>query len=434
MKILILYNSTQTYTNTLFEHLASFTVHSSHRFFYTHADSVSELNVGCNAFDAIGIHYSVRLPFDQVSSSVAQFFDTYKGLKFLFIQDEYDFTCRAWHWIRKLGINLVFTVVPEPAIEIVYPKAEFPNTRFVTNLTGYVPQNLPSTHELPLPSERTLIIGYRGRPLPIRYGQLGIEKIKVGQIVKEYCDQQDIKNDIAWNEEARIYGPKWYDFVVSCRAMLGSDSGSNVFDWDGTLNQVIKRYRSDNPGASKEDVLRDIVHPREIHGLMNQISPRIFEAIASLTVMVLFEGEYSGVIRPGEHFIALKKDGSNLPEVMDLLQDGAYVDAMVERAWRDIIETGNYSYRSFIGMVDKEIERSLSELGYDNKKITNLVDDASPTDLPTSITIYPIRAKAPQLSMEKDLIKQFAIYLWCKLPESGRLLLKPPLKRLIRRD
>jgi len=438
MNILILYNSTQTYTNTVYEHLASFEHYSSHRFFYCHADPVSELNLDLKNFDAIGIHFSIRLPFNQISTSVEKLLKDFVGLKFLFIQDEYDFPQRTWYWIRNLGINLVFTVVPQAGIETVYPKAEFPHTRFVTNLTGYVPEKLPPTQDLPPPSERTLMVGYRGRPLPIRYGQLGIEKISIGQIVKNYCDQYYVRNDIAWSEKARIYGPQWYDFVVSCRSMLGSESGSNVFDWDGTLNKVIEKYRNENPKALDDDVYIDIIRPLEIDGLINQISPKVFEAIASRTVLVLFEGEYSGLIRPGVHFIALKKDGSNLEDVVSLLNNNVYIDAMADRAWNDIIISGKYSYRSFLSMVDQEIERSLSDLQDLEMRFPKIV-----TQNPKPITTHPIRADPPRSSTDtfwntvfgslgtKDFLSRFSIYAWLKLPESARRTLKPVFKRLL---
>lgn len=435
MNVLFLYNSTQTFTNTVYEHLCSFGDYSNHRVFFCHSDSVSELNLNLENFDAVGIHFSIRLPFDQVSDSVEKALKLFSGLKFLFIQDEYDYTHRAWYWIRSLGINLVFTVVPEKGIESVYPKAEFPHTRFVTNLTGYVPEKLPTFQSLLPPSQRTLMVGYRGRPLPIRYGQLGVEKITIGQIVKDYCDAHDIVHDIAWTEDARIYGPKWYEFVRSCRSMLGSESGSNVFDWDGTLNNTIDHHRKEYPRASDEDVYRGIIRPREINGLMNQISPRAFEAIASRTVLVLFEGEYSGAIQPWEHFIALKKDGRNLDDVFRLLRDDHYVDAMADRALHDLIISGNYSYKSFVKVIDRELEQSLQELGDCCKSISRIMHDQL-----TQITTHPIRASPPQMSNYSninslsDFTKRVTFGLWGILPESVRLILKPRLKRIFGRN
>lgn len=477
MNVLILYNSTQTYTNTVYEHLLSLKEHSRHRIFFAHADPVSELNVDLGCFDAVGIHFTIRLPFDQVSPSVARALEAYSGLKFLFIQDEYDYPRRTWSWINRLGMQLVFTVVPEPGISTVYPPSEFSRTRFVSILTGYVPEKLPPLEDLPWPSQRSLMVGYRGRPLPVRYGLLGFEKVAIGAIVKEYCDQTGVVCDIAWSEESRIYGHKWYEFVLSCRSMLGSESGSNVFDWDGNLKDTIEALKLNRPGVDDDTIYRELIAPLEIHGLMNQLSPRVFEAIASRTILVLFEGSYSGVIRPWEHYIPLKKDGSNIAEVMSRLADGDFVDNMADRAWRDVIGSGNYSYKSFVNIVDKEIDYSYNELGCCSKPFKNVAEQsltpittepirANPpkpsTDTIvhaflgsrgatskvvgqplTPITTEPIRANPPKPSTDtifhtfvgsqgaKDLGRRFAIYLWWKLPESVREILKPRLKRLL---
>jgi hypothetical protein len=305
-------------------------------------------------------------------------------------------------------------------------------------LTGYVPEHLPFTQDAPAPSERALIVGYRARHLPIRYGQLGIEKIEIGKMVKHYCDQFGIKTDIAWVEAARIYGSEWYGFISSCRSMLGSESGSNVFDWDGTINRDIDQYRNDNPRSSESDVYNHIVRPREVDGLMNQVSPRVFEAIASRTVLVLFEGEYSGVIRPEEHYISLKKNGSNLNSIFQLLNDNEYIDAMVDRAWLDIIASGKYSYRAFVGMVDKELERSIDDLRYRIKSLPQRFEEPL-----THLTTYPIRANPPRPSTDTiiqtvtgsrgltDLTKRITFYLWLKLPRSIRFILEPSLKQLL---
>ena len=46
------------------------------------------------------------------------------------------------------------------------------------------------------------------------------------------------------------------------------------------------------------------------------ISPRHFEAAAFRICQVLFEGRYSGVLEPMVHYIPLKKDFSNIDEVI----------------------------------------------------------------------------------------------------------------------
>ncbi|EXI69596.1 MAG: hypothetical protein AW08_00089 [Candidatus Accumulibacter adjunctus] len=433
MNILLVYNATQTYTNTVFEHLACFARQSRHRFFFCHADQYSEFSAELSRFAAVGLHYSVRLPFDQVSPSLGKALSEYGGAKFLFIQDEYDHTHRAWHWIKQLGFHLVFTVVPTRQIEKIYPTAEFPGVRFVSNLTGYVPQHLgDAIPHLSPPSQRQLLIGYRGRPLPIRYGQLGIEKVAVGRMVKTYCDVHQISSDISWSEESRIYGPKWYEFMMSCRAMLGSESGSNVFDWDGSLGDRIADFRKEHPATADESVYEKLVRPHEIDGAMNQVSPRVFEAIAFRTVLVLFEGSYSGVVQAGEHFIALRKDGSNLDEVVSRLQDGAYVDAMAERAYRDVIASGKYSYQAFVLMVDEEIQRAVAGMPSDPGRLAAASDRNSLPDQPSSITTSPIRAVITDPAEVPSLARQLGYTLWARLPGNVRSELKPVLKRFIK--
>ncbi len=431
LNILYLYNETQTYTNTVYDHISCFRKYSKHRPFFCHQSEYTNFNLDLSRFDAIAIHYSIRLPFDQISSSAEKALSEFKGLKFLFIQDEYDHTHRAWHWIKALGIQLVFTVVPPNGVEKVYPPSEFPHTRFVSILTGYVPHEFSLPQDLLPPSQRLVTVGYRGNSLPIRYGQLGIEKIQIGSLVKRYCDDHNIKHDISWSAKDRIYGENWYKFIVSCRSMLGCESGSNVFDWDGTLVQRIHQFRKENPTAKDSEIYEKYVKSSEINGIMNQISPRAFECIAAKTVLVLFEGHYSGILKAKQHFIPLKKDGSNIADVIRLLQDDIYVDEMAERAWYDVIVSGHYSYQSFVSLVEKEILASLDTLG--TCKNHSFVMDSN-AESASPVTTWPIRAVLT-LTGEGishgplSRIKHLAIrYLWGNLPESFRLAVKPALK------
>ena len=137
--------------------------------------------------------------------------------------------------------------------------------------------------------------------------------------------------------------------------MLGSESGSNVFDWDGTLQTRIAAYRKQHPRASDRDVYNALIAPLEMPGLMNQVSPRVFEAIACRTPLVLFDGRYSDVFCPDKHFIPLRRDGSNMKDVISRLRGDKEVDAMVERAYADVLASGRFGHRAFVRMVDDEI-------------------------------------------------------------------------------
>ena len=93
---------------------------------------------------------------------------------------------------------------------------------------------------------------------------------------------------------------------------------------------------------------------------MNQISPRVFEAIVMRTALVLYEGEYSGIVEPGRHYFALKKDYSNFDDAVRFVRDPASVHAMTDRAFADIVASGRYGHETLAATFD----RGLDALGY----------------------------------------------------------------------
>src|SRR4051794_39949671 len=150
--------------------------------------------------------------------------------------------------------------------------------------------------------------------------------------MKALCDERGLETDIAWEEDDRIYGDDWFRFLSSCKATLGTESGANVFDDDGSLALRVQRELVANPAASYEEVRAKFLAGREGEVVMNQVSPKIFEAIACRTALVLFEGHYSGVLEPHRHYLPLRKDFSNVDDVLRRLHDDDALEAMTRRA------------------------------------------------------------------------------------------------------
>ena len=113
----------------------------------------------------------------------------------------------------------------------------------------------------------------------------------------------------------------------------------------------------------------------------------------------------------------LKKDGSNLEEVFLLLNNAEYVDAMADRAYRDVIASGNYSYKEFVRFVDGEIESLSNQLS--RTRQARCVDGAAKIRLPelSSITTMPIQALPPTPAQLRSLLRRVAIFTWGKVPE-----------------
>lgn len=360
LNVLMLYDDGSTHVSTITEHLEGFRKHSRHRFFFLPATEFvgladaegAELDLSC--YDAIAIHYSVRVSVPaHLSAGIAAAVAAYHGPKLLFAQDEYDNVETTRRWMERLGIDALFTNVPQESLDFVYPRDRFATVDFIPTLTGYVPED-PALDAFVTPmAERTLRIAYRGRSLPHQYGALGREKYTIGLDMRRLAAERGLAADIEVAEDKRIYGSDWYRFIGSARATLGTESGCNVFDFDGELRKLAR----ENEEMPFEEFAERYLKEHDGLVKMNQISPKIFEAIRLRTALVLFEGEYSGVVRPYEHYIPLKKDYSNLEDVLARLEDIAFLEAMTERAYRDVVATGRYSLRHFVEGVDDYLSR-----------------------------------------------------------------------------
>lgn len=368
LRVAVLYDTGSTHVRTITEHLEAFNRYSKHSITFIPASPIywqHSLNepfcfVDLSIFDAVVVHFSVRLSIrDHLEEGLAQALEKFHGLKLLFIQDEYEGTEIARSWMDRLKFDVVYTCVPQEGLEHVYPTYRFPATEFLPTLTGYVPEDAELERYSKLLSERKLLIGYRGRKLPAVYGELGYEKYRIGVEMKIITGMSGLPVDIEVDDTKRIYGSAWYEFLGSVRATLGTESGANVFDFDGSLRTEISRLTDENPEITFEEISAKVLASHEGQVQMNQISPKIFEAIRLRTALILFEGVYSGVVRPNEHYIPLKKDFSNIDEVLAKLNDDEYISKMTDRAYQDIVASGSYSYKAFVEGVDNDIERRL---------------------------------------------------------------------------
>jgi hypothetical protein len=171
-----------------------------------------------------------------------------------------------------------------------------------------------------------------------------------------------------------------------------------VFDEDGSLRARIDAALAAEPGLSYNAIHERFIGKREGRVRMNQVSPRIFEAIAMGTALILFEGEYSGAVRPWEHYLPLKKDFSNINQVLGKLEELPALEAMTTRARADVIESGKYSYAALVRDFDAYVESRASprsrSIGHVIPIAGHRGDHTGSLDMaPCSATTRPIDAK-----------------------------------------
>jgi hypothetical protein len=364
LSIGVLYDSeTSMHVGTIREHLDAFRKYSTNIVTYIPASKNYWTNTGTievdgmfDIFDVVVVHYSLRTSVPgHIDNKIGKALENYNGYKVLYIQDEYEGILQTRDWMKRMSFDLVYTCVPNESVNAVYPAKDFPNTEFIQTLTGYVPEGQSIDRFCTPLSERPLAIAYRGRELPAIYGRLGHEKFIIGKRMKEITQQRGIPADIEVDLAKRVYGSQWYQFIGSARATLGTESGSNIFDFDGSIAEKISNLTKKNPDVSFDEIWEQVLAPHEEKINMRQVSPKIFEAIKLKTALILFEGNYSGVVKANDHYIPLNKDFSNVDEVLNKLNDDVLIGEMTERAYQDIIASGLYSYRQFIENLDADL-------------------------------------------------------------------------------
>ncbi len=268
-------------------------------------------------------------------------------------QDEFIHTDILCDFINEFEVGLVFSVAFASEWPKIYAGVTGAGVGFRTVLTGYLDERTVrrvgglARRE----SVRDIDVGYRAwhaAPWLGRHGQL---KVRVAEQLREAARGTDLRLDLSTGEGDTLLGDEWYRFLLRCRYTIGAEGGSSILDRDGALKVRTERYLAEHPGASFEEVEAACFPGLDGSLYFPPLSPRHLEACLTRTCQVLVEGEYNGVLEGGRHYIELRRDLSNMGEVVALLGDEGLRERIVEAAYREVVESGRYSYRKFVGYV-----------------------------------------------------------------------------------
>jgi hypothetical protein len=278
------------------------------------------------------------------------------AMKVAFFQDEFYFCAKRFAFVNEAGVDLVLTHVHTEDIPQVWG-SHAPRARARFNYPGYVSAEMVTAAErFALPEHaRDIDVGYRGRPLQPFMGSGALEKVVIGERFKELAAGSGLAVDIDTGERGRLYGDAWHHFLGRCRAVLGVESGTSYIDIEDEVYRDYQERLADGRPVTLEALQEGPLGRWDHNFSYRTISPRHFEAAAFRICQVLFEGEYSGVLRPMEHYVPLKKDFSNIAEVVALIGDPRARAEITDAAYRDLIASGAYSYERFVHGVDDDL-------------------------------------------------------------------------------
>ena len=389
---------------TIIDHIDSFKKYSKHEIVtWSTLEGLPDEDI-LSLFDCLIVHYSISLLYERyVSRETLEKIRSFNGLKVLFIQDEYrrvDFACKQ---INYAGIDMVYTCAPQNVAKKMYARL---NERIAlrTTLTGFVPEALFEKETKPI-SKRNIDVGYRARRVPFFLGSKGIEKYLIGKTFLKKANNKNLNCNISSKESDRLYGKAWIDFLSNCKVTLGTESGSSIIDFTGHTEYQLNLYQAFHPFANFDDVPdKFLKSDGELE--IQVISPRCFEAAALGTVLVLYPGEYSGILEKDKHYISLEKDFSNINEVIERIKNHDGLQKIADFAREDLIRSGNYSYENFICSFEKDLDQLISEKNIIPKEKI----------LPTSISVNLKNTSTSSIFSLFNLLRSLFHRVWKILP------------------
>jgi hypothetical protein len=280
-----------------------------------------------------------------------------RALKIAFPQDEYNHAHVLDDWLAELGVDVVFSLFGPEHRELLYPRLGA-TARFEKCLTGYVDERDVTRHAaVVLPHDRRrLDLAYRAEALPPRFGRLGQLKHTVADVVAPKARSAGFRVDVSTDRRDAVLGDRWFSFVASARAVLGSESGASAIDRRGELVAAERTMLAEKPELTFAEF--DAAMPPGWDGqLPGSLGPRHLEAAAARTCQVLAEGGYDGVLEPEVHYVPVRVDGSDADAVVERLADHKLVESTATRAYEDLIRSGRYGYAALAG----QLERVLNE-------------------------------------------------------------------------
>jgi len=350
---------------TIMDHVMAFQRHSRFNVWSVNTELGFPEGLKGLHFEIIVLHYSLFGPSYLLNEAFLTYLEqSQSSFKIAFFQDEHRYCQKRFNFLNKSKIDCVYTLLEPPYFKEVYEKyAQVP--KIIYTLPGYVSDHLVKIAEdrtKPF-HDRTIDIGYRARQLSFYMGKGSQEKHKIGVEFRKYAKGLGLKIDIETEEEKRIYGNRWYEFLSNCKTVLGVEAGVSIFDIEDKVRTECERMIEKNPRIGFEEVSEKVLQLWEGNIPYRTISPRHFEAAAFRVLQILFEGNYSGIMKPMIHYTPLKKDFSNIDDVLNMLREETSYHDIVENAYRDLIGSGKYSYRKFIEAFDQELRKD----GYNNE-------------------------------------------------------------------
>lgn len=237
-------------------------------------------------------------------------------------------------FLRSISADFVGSQLPLDAAEWLYAECE--QTRVLA-----APHALNPRVYFPDPAAtRSIDVGFVGDIHPFFVGDL--ERTRTVRFFEQRGEALGLTCDI---RTRRMPREDWASFLNRCKGIIGAESGTYYLERSDQTRDAVQGYLRDHPDASFDDVHQRYFQNYACPVSGKAISSRHFEPIGALTAQILLEGRYNDILLPDEHYIALRKDYSNIQDVVARFKDDRYRTEMAHRTREYVLANHTYRHR-----------------------------------------------------------------------------------------
>ena len=249
--------------------------------------------------------------------------------------------CSSDLFAEALGTALLVSQCQSPGVHALYRARLGCEVVGIPN-TGVDPSVFRCTSD---PDRRPIDLGYRADASPFYLGH--DERRQLAGRFQRCAPGLGLSIDVSLRSEDRFAPAGWAAFLNRCRGQLGTEAGGDFFALDDRYRRQVNAYLTDHPDASFDDVHARFFRAASGAVPLRIISGRNVEAAATRTVQLLMEGEYGGWLRADEHYIALRRDLSNVDEAVEKFRDRGFCRRLIDAA--EDLALREFTYDRLVG-------------------------------------------------------------------------------------
>jgi glycosyl transferase family 1 len=263
----------------------------------------------------------------------ASWFQRRRGKLVVFVGNEYNLLEEKIAFIRDTGADYVASQLPIASARWLYSEctdAEVLAMPHALNPVLYQPRSI----------ERDIDVGFVGADYPFYIGDR--ERARIVDYFRRHGVERGLRTDIRATNMPR---ERWAEFLSGCKGAIGAEAGTYYLDRSGTLIPEVEAYVRSRRDVTFDEVFDRFFQNRTIEMSGKAISSRHFEPIGTKTCQMLLEGCYNGILKPDEHYIAIRKDLSNVDDAIGRFCDPAYRTVITEQAYAFVMAAHTYAHR-----------------------------------------------------------------------------------------